>query len=180
LSGRIPWLFSTFPGRRRGDVTRREAKQRLIATQSGRCWQVIAPATGRALRYLNRLIMSQPLNRHGRAAVELSPTHREESPMQSAMILGFPVHTMSCDESLDAAWRWLETDGPPRYMACANPYSLDLAIDDAAFASALREADLLVPDGVGMLIAGRILTGRRHGFFHRRSSRPAMRPITRR
>jgi N-acetylglucosaminyldiphosphoundecaprenol N-acetyl-beta-D-mannosaminyltransferase len=42
-------------------------------------------------------------------------------------------------------------------MACANPYSLDLAIDDAAFASALREADLLVPDGVGMLIAGRIL-----------------------
>ena len=77
--------------------------------------------------------------------------------MQTAMILGFPVHTMSCNDSLDAAWRWLETDGPPRYMACANPYSLDLAIDDAAFASALREADLLVPDGVGMLIAGRIL-----------------------
>ncbi len=77
--------------------------------------------------------------------------------MQTTSILGFPVHTVTCREGLDAAWRWLDDGSSPRYFACANTYSLHLAIDDAAFAIALREADLLIPDGVGMLVAGRIL-----------------------
>lgn len=77
--------------------------------------------------------------------------------MPTTLILGFPVATLTCSESLDAVWRWLGVGGPPRYMACANPYSIDVAAKDAAFAAALREADLLVPDGVGVLLAGRIL-----------------------
>lgn len=45
------------------------------------------------------------------------------------------------------------------FLACANPHSLEVARRDAAFAAALRGADLLVPDGVGIVIASRILGG---------------------
>lgn len=83
------------------------------------------------------------------------------SELPTATILGFPVHAMSAEDSVAVAWRWLEeAGGAPRYVACANPYSIEVALADAVFARALREADLLLPDGVGMLVAGRIL-GRR-------------------
>lgn len=48
----------------------------------------------------------------------------------------------------------------PRWLACANPHSLEVARTDAAFTAALHAADLLVPDGVGMVLASRILGGR--------------------
>jgi len=48
----------------------------------------------------------------------------------------------------------------PRWLACANPHSLEVARGDAAFAAALHAADILVPDGVGMVLASRILGGR--------------------
>ncbi len=50
--------------------------------------------------------------------------------------------------------------GGGRWLACANPHSLEVARADAAFAAALHAADLLVPDGVGMVLASRILGGR--------------------
>ncbi|HOB54387.1 MAG TPA: WecB/TagA/CpsF family glycosyltransferase [Acidobacteriota bacterium] len=47
-----------------------------------------------------------------------------------------------------------------QWLACANPHSLEVARDDTAFAVALHSADLLVPDGVGMVLASRIMGGR--------------------
>jgi len=46
------------------------------------------------------------------------------------------------------------------WLACANPHSLEVARGDPEFAAALHAADLLVPDGVGMVLASRILGGR--------------------
>lgn len=43
------------------------------------------------------------------------------------------------------------------WMACLNPHSYAVAKSDAAFMSALHQADWLVPDGVGVIIAGRLL-----------------------
>ncbi|WDN88280.1 hypothetical protein BuS5_01261 [Desulfosarcina sp. BuS5] len=43
------------------------------------------------------------------------------------------------------------------YMACANPHSLVVASKDALFESALKNADILVPDGTGIIIAAKIL-----------------------
>ncbi len=55
---------------------------------------------------------------------------------------------------------WAAGSGGGRWLACANPHSLEVARGDAAFAAALHAADLLVPDGVGMVVASRILGGR--------------------
>jgi N-acetylglucosaminyldiphosphoundecaprenol N-acetyl-beta-D-mannosaminyltransferase len=44
-----------------------------------------------------------------------------------------------------------------RWLACINPHSYAVAKRRPAFAAALRAADWLVPDGVGIAIAGRAL-----------------------
>jgi N-acetylglucosaminyldiphosphoundecaprenol N-acetyl-beta-D-mannosaminyltransferase len=51
------------------------------------------------------------------------------------------------------------TDGPSRVFACANPHSLHVAGSDEQFRHALVSADLLTPDGVGILLGSRILGG---------------------
>ncbi len=41
----------------------------------------------------------------------------------------------------------------PRWLACLNPHSYAVAEEDEEFSSALRGADWLVPDGVGLVLA---------------------------
>ena len=43
------------------------------------------------------------------------------------------------------------------YMACANPHSLTVAAKDNIFRQALKRADILIPDGTGIIIAAKIL-----------------------
>jgi len=43
------------------------------------------------------------------------------------------------------------------WMACLNPHSYVIAKDDTVFATALQNANWLVPDGIGVVIASRIL-----------------------
>ncbi|GBC62206.1 glycosyltransferase [Desulfonema ishimotonii] len=47
-----------------------------------------------------------------------------------------------------------------RYFACANPHSLQVAEKDPVFQQALKNADMIVPDGVGMVIASKLLGGK--------------------
>jgi N-acetylglucosaminyldiphosphoundecaprenol N-acetyl-beta-D-mannosaminyltransferase len=42
-------------------------------------------------------------------------------------------------------------------MACANPHSLVVASHDTVFCTSLKEADLLLPDGAGIIMAARAL-----------------------
>ena len=46
-----------------------------------------------------------------------------------------------------------------RWLACINPHSFVISRKDLAFSEALRKVDWLVPDGVGILLASRILGG---------------------
>lgn len=46
-----------------------------------------------------------------------------------------------------------------RWFACLNPHSYAVALHDEKFRAALKSADWLVPDGVGILIGSRILGG---------------------
>lgn len=43
------------------------------------------------------------------------------------------------------------------YMACANPHSLVVASRDSLFSAALKGADVLLPDGHGILFAAKLL-----------------------
>ncbi len=47
-----------------------------------------------------------------------------------------------------------------RWLACINPHSYAVALKDVAFSQALHAADWLIPDGVGVVWASRILGGR--------------------
>lgn len=69
-------------------------------------------------------------------------------------VLDYPVSARGADGDIDCAWRLLASGRKGCYVACANPHSLVSARDDAPFAAALRDADLLVPDGAGIVVAG--------------------------
>jgi N-acetylglucosaminyldiphosphoundecaprenol N-acetyl-beta-D-mannosaminyltransferase len=55
---------------------------------------------------------------------------------------------------------WAGRHDQLRYFACVNAHSAEVAHRDAAFMSALKNADLLVADGYGVILASRILGGR--------------------
>jgi N-acetylglucosaminyldiphosphoundecaprenol N-acetyl-beta-D-mannosaminyltransferase len=46
-----------------------------------------------------------------------------------------------------------------RWFACVNPHSMELARRDSEFARAIGEADLVTADGIGIVLASRILGG---------------------
>ena len=50
-------------------------------------------------------------------------------------------------------------NGSPFWLACLNPHSVRMAMTDPEAAAALKAADVLVPDGVGIVIASRVLGG---------------------
>ncbi|MFH1602639.1 MAG: WecB/TagA/CpsF family glycosyltransferase, partial [Pseudomonadota bacterium] len=74
-------------------------------------------------------------------------------------ILGFRITTKSQEACLREILFWIEGKANAKYFACLNPHSIEIARRDEAFAAALRDADLSLPDGVGILIASRILGG---------------------
>jgi N-acetylglucosaminyldiphosphoundecaprenol N-acetyl-beta-D-mannosaminyltransferase len=49
--------------------------------------------------------------------------------------------------------------GLPRYFVCANPHSLEVARKDTEFHDAILAAELVTPDGAGIVLASRILGG---------------------
>ena len=74
-------------------------------------------------------------------------------------ILGVPFDTYTFKEALDVLSSYLEQDDTPvRAHACftPNPEMVMAARKDAAFMAVLNEADLVVPDGIGIVIASRL------------------------
>lgn len=75
-------------------------------------------------------------------------------------ILGYAVDRSNVDECSDAIMTTLaQGDRSCRWLACLNPHSYAVALDDRSFASALHDANWLVPDGVGVVWASAVLGG---------------------
>jgi N-acetylglucosaminyldiphosphoundecaprenol N-acetyl-beta-D-mannosaminyltransferase len=79
--------------------------------------------------------------------------------MKQEKILDFPVCAEPGEDCLDHCLNWLHGHGPPRYFVCANPHSLEVARRDPIFHKAIQKADLVVPDGAGIVLASKILGG---------------------
>lgn len=79
--------------------------------------------------------------------------------MTAINILGFAVNSQGLQADVDVACRRLDGEGEPKpcFMACANPHSLVVAAADPGFAAALRNADILLPDGAGIVLAAQLL-----------------------
>lgn len=74
-------------------------------------------------------------------------------------ILGYPMTTLSKSDCIYRIVHWIEIGSQGKYFVCANPHSLEVAGIDPVFDEAIRSADLIVPDGIGIVIASKILGG---------------------
>lgn len=75
-------------------------------------------------------------------------------------ILGYAICTASINELVNEITLGFASSVDSRWLACMNPHSYVVALDDADFTVALKSADWLVPDGAGMLLASRVLGGK--------------------
>ena len=71
-------------------------------------------------------------------------------------ILGVGVHDVTEDEVVALVGRFLE-EGRPAQVATVNPEFVMAAQQNAAFCETLNSVDLAVPDGIGLIWAGRLL-----------------------
>ena len=79
--------------------------------------------------------------------------------MNTVRILGVPIHAVTTAEAL----AWIEASvaaRAPRQICTANPEFLMAAERDREFFDLLNRADLVLPDGIGLLWAARRLGGR--------------------
>ena len=79
-------------------------------------------------------------------------------------ILGYEVDVFTAETCADSVFDVLPAHaGVGRHcawLACLNPHSYAVALDDALFIQALKDADWLVADGVGVVMASRMLGGK--------------------
>lgn len=76
-------------------------------------------------------------------------------------MLGYQICRDGAESCLDDIVKSIDQrPSPGKWLACLNPHSYVVAIENANFKAALRDADWLVPDGVGIVFASRILNGR--------------------
>ncbi|HEC99026.1 MAG TPA: glycosyltransferase [Proteobacteria bacterium] len=74
-------------------------------------------------------------------------------------MLGYPVTTQDRDACVKQILSWIDSGQKARYFVCANPHSITEAESDPVFKEALKNADLITPDGIGIVIASKMLGG---------------------
>jgi N-acetylglucosaminyldiphosphoundecaprenol N-acetyl-beta-D-mannosaminyltransferase len=74
-------------------------------------------------------------------------------------VLGYPVWASSSAVLAQALAIQLDHGSDCRWLACLNPHSYAVALDDADFHRALHTAHWLTPDGVGIVIASKLQGG---------------------
>jgi len=71
----------------------------------------------------------------------------------------YNIVNVSKDICVNQIYSWLNQNEKNKYFVCANPHSLEVARNDHLFDKAIKNADLVVPDGIGIVIASKILKG---------------------
>ena len=74
-------------------------------------------------------------------------------------LLGYQINRDSLENLIAQTEQSLFSERGQVVFACANPHSLAVANSDREFANALRDAEILVADGVGVALANRVFLG---------------------
>jgi len=74
-------------------------------------------------------------------------------------ILGYKVISQQPKQCIDLIGGWLDAGEIGKVFVCANPHSLVEAKNDPLFQQAIHNADLVTPDGAGIIIASKVLGG---------------------
>lgn len=77
--------------------------------------------------------------------------------METVSLFGYMISRRGLKADVRSALGWVGSGETARYLACANPHSLVVASRDNQFRAALEGADLLLPDGIGIIHAARLL-----------------------
>ena len=81
-----------------------------------------------------------------------------ETASESGAVLGdYRIYSGSADELVEQVMTDLDAGKPAQMLACLNPHSFVVALDDRPFRDALLAADWLLPDGAGILWASKTL-----------------------
>lgn len=72
-------------------------------------------------------------------------------------IFGYQISHRGIQGDVVRALQYIVSGQNGRYMACVNPHSLVVASSDSALKAALQNADILIPDGTGIVMAARLL-----------------------
>ncbi|HEX8682152.1 MAG TPA: WecB/TagA/CpsF family glycosyltransferase [Ardenticatenaceae bacterium] len=76
-------------------------------------------------------------------------------PHSTIPLLGLPIHNLTWEATLERITEMVES-GQPHQLVTVNPEFLMRAQQYAEFMEVLRRADLVLPDGVGLLLAARL------------------------
>lgn len=81
-------------------------------------------------------------------------------------IVGYTVDTIGVSACVSVVIDWIRiknciSNSPVlfRWLACMNPHSFAVALKDDIYSNALSDADWLIPDGSGVVLASKILGG---------------------
>lgn len=74
-------------------------------------------------------------------------------PPSVANLLGYQISCRGIDGDVAVACKLIASGETGRYMSCANPNALVIASSDPVFSKALKQSDILLPDGEGILVA---------------------------
>ena len=75
------------------------------------------------------------------------------------LILGYCVDSLTLSECTTSVIASIASSGKCKWLACLNPHSYVVSLGDEVFSSALKDADWLIPDGIGIVFASRLLGG---------------------
>ncbi|OPL16303.1 MAG: hypothetical protein AVO38_08100 [delta proteobacterium ML8_D] len=75
----------------------------------------------------------------------------------SIELFGYRISNRGLEIDLSSVFQAINARRKTFYMACANPHSLIIASKDKIFQESLKKADILIPDGTGIIIAAKIL-----------------------
>lgn len=88
--------------------------------------------------------------------------HRRSPPANQGAVAGFRFDFLTQTDVLGSILRW-RRGGHKRYIVLANPHSVMTAHRNQPMRAAVRSAGLCLPDGVGIVLAAKLLGyGRRH------------------
>ena len=93
--------------------------------------------------------------KEGRERNQGLPSDRSLPPGRRS-VLGVPFDLIDYRDVIDAIEAW-RRGGERRYVTCTPPYSVMMSTRDPELAAATEEAGLVLPDGIGIIMAAKML-----------------------
>lgn len=103
--------------------------------------------------------VSSELTLAGFSEIEWGHLEQRERPTntQTAGLLGYQVSARGLRGDVSLAFDLARSGGGVHVVDCVNPHSIVVAKQDSAFRTALLHADILLPDGAGIVLAAKLL-----------------------